>query len=281
MDMVQTEKLVFEYEKRDEEGNVIGSSRAIDQVDIDVKEGRFIAILGHNGSGKSTFAKHINAILVPTEGTMWVNGRNTGDPDELWNVRQSAGMVFQNPDNQIIGTVVEEDVGFGPENLGVPTEEIWRRVEDSLKAVGMIEYRHHSPNKLSGGQKQRVAIAGVVAMEPKCIVLDEPTAMLDPVGRKEVLKTVQKLREQKKVTVILITHYMEEVVDADKIYVMDHGRVVMEGTPREVFSRVDELKSYRLDVPQVTLLADELRKRGLKIPEGILKKEELVNALCQ
>ena len=281
MDMVQTEKLVFEYEKRDEEGNVIGSSRAIDQVDIDVKEGQFIAILGHNGSGKSTFAKHINAILVPTEGTMWVNGRNTGDPDELWNVRQSAGMVFQNPDNQIIGTVVEEDVGFGPENLGVPTEEIWRRVEDSLKAVGMIEYRHHSPNKLSGGQKQRVAIAGVVAMEPKCIVLDEPTAMLDPVGRKEVLKTVQKLREQKKVTVILITHYMEEVVDADKIYVLDHGRVVMEGTPREVFSRVDELKSYRLDVPQVTLLADELRKRGLKIPEGILKKEELVNALCQ
>ncbi len=281
MDMVQTEKLVFEYEKRDEEGNVIGSSRAIDQVDIDVKEGQFIAILGHNGSGKSTFAKHINAILVPTEGTMWVNGRNTGDPDELWNVRQSAGMVFQNPDNQIIGTVVEEDVGFGPENLGVPTEEIWRRVEDSLKAVGMIEYRHHSPNKLSGGQKQRVAIAGVVAMEPKCIVLDEPTAMLDPVGRKEVLKTVQKLREQKKVTVILITHYMEEVVDADKIYVMDHGRVVMEGTPREVFSRVDELKSYRLDVPQVTLLADELWKRGLKIPEGILKKEELVNALCQ
>ena len=281
MDMVQTEQLVFEYEKRDEEGNVIGSSRAIDQVDIDVKEGQLIAILGHNGSGKSTFAKHINAILVPTEGTMWVNGRNTSDPDELWNVRQSAGMVFQNPDNQIIGTVVEEDVGFGPENLGVPTDEIWRRVEDSLKAVGMIEYRHHSPNKLSGGQKQRVAIAGVVAMEPKCIVLDEPTAMLDPVGRKEVLKTVQKLREQKKVTVILITHYMEEVVDADKIYVMDHGRVVMEGSPREVFSRVDELKSYRLDVPQATLLADELRKRGLKIPEGILKKEELVDALCQ
>lgn len=281
MDMVRTEKLVFEYEKRDEEGNVIGSSRAIDQVDIDVKEGQFIAILGHNGSGKSTFAKHINAILVPTEGTMWVNGRNTGEPDELWNVRQSAGMVFQNPDNQIIGTVVEEDVGFGPENLGVPTDEIWQRVEDSLKAVGMIEYRHHSPNKLSGGQKQRVAIAGVVAMEPKCIVLDEPTAMLDPVGRKEVLKTVQKLREEKKVTVILITHYMEEVVDADKIYVMDHGRVVMEGSPGEVFSRVDELKAYRLDVPQTTLLADELRKRGLKIPEGILKREELVDVLCQ
>lgn len=281
MDMVQTEKLIFEYEKRDEEGNVIGTSRAIDEVDIDVQEGQFIAILGHNGSGKSTLAKHINAILVPTQGTMWVNGRNTKDPEELWNVRQSAGMVFQNPDNQIIGTVVEEDVGFGPENLGVPTDEIWQRVEDSLRSVGMIEYRHHSPNKLSGGQKQRVAIAGVVAMEPKCIVLDEPTAMLDPVGRREVLKTVQKLREQKKVTVILITHYMEEVVDADKIYVMDHGHVVMEGTPREIFSRVDELKSYRLDVPQATLLADELRKRGLKIPDGILKKEELVEALCQ
>lgn len=281
MDMVQTEKLIFEYEKRDEEGNVIGTSRAIDEVDIDVQEGQFIAILGHNGSGKSTLAKHINAILVPTQGTMWVNERNTKDPEELWNVRQSAGMVFQNPDNQIIGTVVEEDVGFGPENLGVPTDEIWQRVEDSLRSVGMIEYRHHSPNKLSGGQKQRVAIAGVVAMEPKCIVLDEPTAMLDPVGRREVLKTVQKLREQKKVTVILITHYMEEVVDADKIYVMDHGHVVMEGTPREIFSRVDELKSYRLDVPQVTLLADELRKRGLKIPDGILKKEELVEALCQ
>ena len=281
MDMVQTDKLIFEYEKRDEEGNVIGKSRAIDEVDIDVKEGQFIAILGHNGSGKSTLAKHINAILVPTEGTVWVNGLDTKDPSELWNVRQSAGMVFQNPDNQIIGTVVEEDVGFGPENLGVPTDEIWQRVEKSLKAVGMIEYRHHSPNKLSGGQKQRVAIAGVVAMEPKCIVLDEPTAMLDPVGRKEVLKTVKKLREQKKVTVILITHYMEEVIDADKIYVMDHGRVVMEGTPKEVFSQVDELKKYRLDVPQVTILADELKKQGLDIPSGILRKEELVEALCQ
>ena len=280
-DMVQTEKLIFEYEKRDEEGNVTGKSRAIDEVDIDVKEGQFIAILGHNGSGKSTLAKHINAILVPTEGTVWVNGLDTTDPSELWNVRQSAGMVFQNPDNQIIGTVVEEDVGFGPENLGVPTDEIWQRVEESLKAVGMIEYRHHSPNKLSGGQKQRVAIAGVVAMEPKCIVLDEPTAMLDPVGRKEVLKTVKKLREQKKVTVILITHYMEEVIDADKIYVMDHGRVVMEGTPKEVFSQVDELKKYRLDVPQVTILADELKKQGLDIPSGILRKGELVEALCQ
>ena len=279
MEMIQTEKLVYEYEKRDEEGNVIGTSRAIDEVDIEAKEVQFIAILGHNGSGKSTLAKHLNAILMPTEGSVWVNGKNTSNPDELWNVRQSAGMVFQNPDNQIIGTVVEEDVGFGPENLGVPTDEIWQRVEESLKAVGMIEYRHHSPNKLSGGQKQRVAIAGVVAMEPKCIVMDEPTAMLDPVGRREVLKTVHKLRKQKKVTVILITHYMEEVVDADKIFVMDHGKVVMEGSPKEIFSKVDELKSYRLDVPQVTILADELRKRGLDIPKGILRKEELVEAV--
>lgn len=281
MDMVKTDKLVFEYEKRDEEGNVIGMHRAVDEVDLDVKEGQFIAILGHNGSGKSTLAKHINAILVPTGGTMWVDGKDTKKPEELWNVRQSAGMVFQNPDNQIIGTVVEEDVGFGPENLGVPTDEIWERVEDSLKSVGMIEYRHHSPNKLSGGQKQRVAIAGVVAMEPKCIVLDEPTAMLDPVGRKEVLKTVKKLRKKKNVTVILITHYMEEVIDADKIYVMDHGHVVMEGTPREIFAQVDRLKEYRLDVPQVTILADTLRKRGLDIPEGILRKEELVEAVCR
>ena len=281
MEMIQTEKLVYEYEKRDEEGNVIGTSRAIDEVDIEAKEGQFIAVLGHNGSGKSTLAKHLNAILVPTEGSVWVNGKNTSNPEELWDVRQSAGMVFQNPDNQIIGTVVEEDVGFGPENLGVPTDEIWQRVEESLKAVGMIEYRHHSPNKLSGGQKQRVAIAGVVAMEPKCIVMDEPTAMLDPVGRKEVLKTVHKLRKQKNVTVILITHYMEEVVDADKIFVMDHGKVVMEGTPKEIFSRVDELKSYRLDVPQVTILADELRKRGLDIPKGILRKEELVEAITR
>lgn len=279
MEMVQTEKLVFEYEKRDEEGKLIGKSRAIDEVDMDVEEGQFIAILGHNGSGKSTLAKHINAILVPTEGTIWVSGKDTKNPDFLWDVRQSAGMVFQNPDNQIIGTVVEEDVGFGPENLGVPTEEIWQRVAESLKAVGMTEYRHHSPNKLSGGQKQRVAIAGVVAMEPKCIVLDEPTAMLDPMGRKEVLRTVQKLRREKQVTIILITHYMEEVVDADKIYVMDHGKVVMEGTPREIFSRVEELKSYRLDVPQVTILADALQKRGLDIPEGILKKEELTEVL--
>ena len=281
MDIIQTEHLVYEYAKRDEEGNITGTSRAIDGVDIDIRQGQFVAVLGHNGSGKSTFAKHLNAILVPTAGTVWVDGKDTKAPEELWNVRQTAGMVFQNPDNQIIGTVVEEDVGFGPENLGVPTDEIWQRVEESLKAVGMLEYRHHSPNKLSGGQKQRVAIAGVVAMEPKCIVLDEPTAMLDPSGRKEVLKTVQELRTKKQVTVILITHYMEEVIDADKIYVMDHGHVVMEGTPREIFSQVDTRKKYRLDVPQVTILADELRKRGLDIPAGILRKEELVEALCR
>ena len=281
MSMILADKLVYEYKKRDDEGNVIGKARAINEVSLDVTEGQFIAILGHNGSGKSTFAKHINAILTPTAGTMWVNKKDTKDIDNLWDVRQSAGMVFQNPDNQIIGTVVEEDVGFGPENLGVPTDEIWKRVEESLKSVGMIEYRHHSPNKLSGGQKQRVAIAGVVAMEPKCIVLDEPTAMLDPVGRKEVLKTVEKLRREKKVTVILITHYMEEVVNADKIYVMDHGKVVMEGTPKEIFSRVDELKAYRLDVPQVTILADELRKRGLDIPKGILKNGELEDAIMK
>lgn len=279
--MVQTDDLIFEYAKRDEEGNVIGSYRAIDQVNLEVEEGQFIAVLGHNGSGKSTLAKHLNAILVPTEGTVWVDGTNTSDPNELWNVRQSAGMVFQNPDNQIIGTVVEEDVGFGPENLGVSTDEIWQRVEDSLKAVGMISYRHHSPNKLSGGQKQRVAIAGVIAMKPRCIVLDEPTAMLDPNGRKEVLRTVEELRKKEKVTVILITHYMEEVIDADKVFVMDHGHVVMEGTPREIFSQVDTLKKYRLDVPQVTILADELKKRGLDIPAGILRKEELVEAICR
>ena len=281
MEMIHAEKLIYEYDKRGEEGNVIGTNRAIDGVDIDVPQGSFVAVLGHNGSGKSTLAKHMNAILVPTGGTMWVDGRDTRDPGELWNVRQSAGMVFQNPDNQIIGTVVEEDVGFGPENLGVPTDEIWKRVEDSLKSVGMIEYRKASPNKLSGGQKQRVAIAGVIAMEPKCIVLDEPTAMLDPNGRKEVIRAVEKLRREKKVTVILITHYMEEVIDADQVFVMDDGHIVMHGTPREIFSRVDELKAYRMDVPQVTMLAEELRKRGLDIPRGILRREELVEAICR
>ena len=281
MGMIRAEKLVFEYDKRDEEGNVIGSHRAIDGVDIDVPQGSFVAILGHNGSGKSTLAKHMNAILVPTGGTMWVDGRDTKDPNELWNIRQSAGMVFQNPDNQIIGTVVEEEVGFGPENLGVPTDEIWKRVENSLRAVGMLERRKDSPNKLSGGQKQRVAIAGVIAMEPKCIVLDEPTAMLDPNGRKEVIEAVEQLRKEKNVTVILITHYMEEVIDADQVFVMDEGHVVMHGTPKEIFSRVEELKKYRMDVPQVTMLADALSQPGVPLPKGILRREELVDALCQ
>ena len=267
MGMIRAEKLVFEYDKRDEDGNVIGSRRAIDGVDIDIPQGSFVAVLGHNGSGKSTLAKHMNAILVPTDGTMWVDGKDTKDLEKLWEIRQSAGMVFQNPDNQIIGTVVEEDVGFGPENLGVPTKEIWKRVEDSLRAVGMLDRRKDSPNKLSGGQKQRVAIAGVIAMEPKCIVLDEPTAMLDPNGRKEVIHAVEKLRREKNVTVILITHYMEEVVDADQVFVMDDGRIVMHGTPREIFSRVDELKKYRMDVPQVTMLADERIRRGVDLPK--------------
>ena len=281
MGMIRAEKLVFEYDKRDEDGNVIGSRRAIDGVDIDIPQGSFVAVLGHNGSGKSTLAKHMNAILVPTDGTMWVDGKDTKDMEKLWEIRQSAGMVFQNPDNQIIGTVVEEDVGFGPENLGVPTKEIWKRVEDSLRAVGMLDRRKDSPNKLSGGQKQRVAIAGVIAMGPKCIVLDEPTAMLDPNGRKEVISAVEKLRREKNVTVILITHYMEEVVDADQVFVMDDGRIVMHGTPREIFSRVDELKKYRMDVPQVTMLADELIHRGVDLPKGILRREELVEALCR
>ena len=279
--MIRTKNLVFEYKKHDDEGNVIGAHRAIDEINLDIEPGQFIAILGHNGSGKSTLAKHMNAILVPTGGTMWVDGKDTSNEENIWDVRQSAGMVFQNPDNQIIGTVVEEDVGFGPENLGVPTEEIWKRVEESLSAVGMIEYRHHTPNKLSGGQKQRVAIAGVVAMRPKCIVLDEPTAMLDPNGRKEVLRTIEELRRREKVTVILITHYMEEVVGADRVIVMDKGHVVMDGTTREIFSRVEELKRYRLDVPQVTLLAYELKQKGYAVPDGILTTDELVDTLSK
>ena len=255
--------------------------KAIDNLDLQVKEGEFVAIIGHNGSGKSTLAKQINALLVPTEGTLYVDGMDTKDPEKVWDIRQSAGMVFQNPDNQIIGSVVDEDVGFGPENMGIPTKEIWERVEESLRSVGMWEYRHSSPNKLSGGQKQRVAIAGVVAMHPKCIVLDEPTAMLDPVGRKDVIRTVRALNMVEDVTVILITHYMEEVIYADKVIVMDDGKVVMQGTPGEIFSQVDTLKKYRLDVPQVTLLAHELKKAGLDLPAGILSIEELVDNLCQ
>lgn len=279
MGIINASKVVYEYIRRDEEGNVEGITRAVDQVDMDIKQGQFIAILGHNGSGKSTLAKHINAILVPTEGTVWVDGKDTQDIDKIWDIRQEAGMVFQNPDNQIIGQVVEEDVGFGPENMGVPTKEIWERVEESLKAVGMYEYRKHSPNKLSGGQKQRVSIAGVIAMHPKCIILDEPTAMLDPNGRKEVIRAVRALNDVEGMTVVLITHYMEEIIHADKVFVMDKGHIEMEGTPREIFSQVERLKALRLDVPQVTLLAYELKKSGLDIPDGILTAEELAEAL--
>ncbi|WP_099466896.1 energy-coupling factor transporter ATPase [Konateibacter massiliensis] len=281
MGIIKSKNLVFEYIRRDEEGNVESINRAVDEVNVDIKAGDFVAILGHNGSGKSTLAKHMNAILRPTEGDLWIDGYDAKDMDRLWDIRKTAGMVFQNPDNQIIGTVVEEDVGFGPENIGVPTPEIWERVEKGLKAVNMLKYREHSPNKLSGGQKQRVAIAGIVAMRPKCIVLDEPTAMLDPNGRKEVIETITRLNKEEGVTVILITHYMEEVINADKVYIMDKGSVVMEGTPREVFSRVADLKRYRLDVPQVTLLSEELKQAGLDLPEGILTIDELVDKLCQ
>ncbi len=281
MGIIKAKQLVHEYIRRDEEGNVESIQTALDHVDLDVEQGQFIAILGHNGSGKSTLAKHINALLTPTEGSLWVNGMDVSEERNVLPVRQTAGMVFQNPDNQIIASVVEEDVGFGPENIGVPTEEIWQRVEESLKSVGMLEYRTHSPNKLSGGQKQRVAIAGVVAMQPKCIVFDEPTAMLDPNGRKEVIRTAHELNRKKGVTVILITHYMEEVVDADHVIVMDQGKVVMQGTPREIFSQVGKLKEYRLDVPQITILADLLRQSGLDIPVGVLTREELVEHILR
>jgi energy-coupling factor transport system ATP-binding protein len=277
--MIRTEDLVFEYIRRDEEGNVEGITRAVDGVNLDIKPGQFIAILGHNGSGKSTLAKHFNALLYPTEGEVFVDGMNTEDDQNLWNIRQEAGMVFQNPDNQIIGQVVEEDVGFGPENMGVPTDEIWERVDESLRTVGMLQFRKSSPNHLSGGQKQRVSIAGVIAMHPKCIIFDEPTAMLDPNGRKEVIRAARALNDVEKITIILITHYMEEVIYADKVFVMDKGQVTMQGTPREIFSQVDRLKELRLGVPQVTLLANELQKRGLNIPDGILDRKELVNAL--
>ena len=279
MEIVKAKDVVFEYIRRDEEGNVEGITTAVDHVSMNIEQGDFIAILGHNGSGKSTLAKHINAILYPTEGTVWVDGIDTTEEDRLWDLRQTAGMVFQNPDNQIIGQVVEEDVGFGPENMGIPTEEIWQRVEESLKAVGMYEFRKYSPNKLSGGQKQRVSIAGVLAMHPKCIVLDEPTAMLDPSGRKEVIRALRALNDVEKVTVILITHYMEEIIHANKVFVMDEGKIALQGTPREIFSQVERLKNLRLDVPQVTLLAYELQKKGVSLPDGILTTEELAEAL--
>ncbi|MDE6699955.1 MAG: energy-coupling factor transporter ATPase [Acetatifactor sp.] len=279
MNIIKTQNLTYEYIRRDEEGNVEGITTAVDHVSVDVRPGEFIAILGHNGSGKSTLAKHINAILYPTEGTVWVDGRDTSDEESIWEIRQTAGMVFQNPDNQIIGQVVEEDVGFGPENIGIPTKEIWERVEESLRAVGMYAYRKHSPNKLSGGQKQRVSIAGVLAMHPKCIILDEPTAMLDPNGRKEVIRAVRALNDVEKMTVILITHYMEETIHADRVLVMNAGKIAMEGTPKEIFSQVERLKELRLDVPQATLLAHELRGRGLNLPTGILTAQELVEEI--
>ena len=281
MGIIKAVKLAFDYLKYDDDGNVEDTQRAIDDVSLDIQPGQFIAILGHNGSGKSTLAKQMNALLLPTEGAMYVDGTDTAKEQDLWKIRQKAGMIFQNPDNQIIGSVVEEDVGFGPENLGVPTDEIWRRVDDSLTRIGMTEYRKQSPNRLSGGQKQRVAIAGVLAMLPKCIIMDEPTAMLDPNGRKEVIRSARELNQKEGVTVILITHYMEEVIDADAVFVMEKGRIVLQGTPKEVFSHVEELQKLRLDVPQVTLLAHELRKSGLPIPEGILTAEELAGALCR
>ena len=281
MGIIKIKDLIFEYIRRDEEGNVEGITKAVDDVNLDIKQGDFVAILGHNGSGKSTLAKHMNAILYPSEGSVWVDGKDTQQEENIWDIRQTAGMVFQNPDNQIIGQIVEEDVGFGPENMGVETKEIWERVNESLKAVGMYEFRKFSPNKLSGGQKQRVSIAGVIAMHPKCIVLDEPTAMLDPQGRKEVIRAIRALNDVEKITIILITHYMEEVIDADQVFVMDEGHVVMHGTPKEIFSRVDELKKYRMDVPQVTMLADALIQKGVPLPKGILRREELVDALCQ
>ena len=279
MGIIKTSKLIFDYIRRDEEENIEEVNRAIDDVSIEIKEGEFVAVLGHNGSGKSTFAKQLDAILLPTDGTVWIQGLDTSKEENLWEVRKKTGMVFQNPDNQIIGNIVEEDVGFGPENMGIPTDEIWKRVDESLEAVGMTAYRMKSPNKLSGGQKQRVAIAGVMAMRPQCIVLDEPTAMLDRNGRREVVKTVHELNRQEGITVVLITHYMEEVIHADRVIVMDDGRVVMDGTPREIFSRVEELKSYRLDVPQVTELAYELQKNGVDLPDGILTLEELMKYL--
>lgn len=279
MSLIETKNVSFDYIKRDAEGNVEGIVRAVNDVTLDVKQGDFVAVLGSNGSGKSTFAKHLNAILSPTEGTVYIDGMNTLDHGSVWDIRQTAGMVFQNPDNQIIGQVVEEDVGFGPENLGIPTPKIWERVEESLKAVGMYAYRKHSPNKLSGGQKQRVSIAGVIAMHPKCIVLDEPTAMLDPTGRHEVIRAIRALNDVEQISVILITHYMEEVIYANKVFVMNDGSVTMEGTPREIFSHVDTLKGLHLDVPQVTLLSYELKKRGLPLPDGILTTEELIDCL--
>jgi len=279
--MLKAEGIKFDYFRRDERNNVVGIEHAIRDVSFEVKPGDFVAILGHNGSGKSTLAKHMNALLVPEEGTVWVDKIDSKDKKKIWEIRQRVGMVFQNPDNQIVYNVVEDDVGFGPENLGIPTREILNRVRIALKKVKMYKHRSESPSTLSGGQKQRVAIAGVLAMKPKCIVLDESTAMLDPMGRQEVLNAVLELNREEKITVLWITHYMEEVIRADKVIVMNEGEIVMEGSPREIFAQVDKLKSYQLDVPQVTLLGHELRKKGLDIPEGILSKEELTQAIMK
>lgn len=278
MGIIKAAKLFYDYVSKNEHDEIEDVVHAVAGVDLDIEAGQFIAVLGHNGSGKSTLAKQINALLFPTGGTLWVKNMDTSEPENMWKIRQTAGMVFQNPDNQIIASLVEEDVGFGPENIGVPTKEIWKRVNQSLKSVGMIEYSHHSSNKLSGGQKQRVAIAGVMAMEPECIVLDEPTAMLDPNGRKEVIETIRQLNKEKKVTVILITHYMDEVVHADHVYVMDDGKIVLSGKPKDVFSQVELLKELRLDVPQVTELAYELKQAGLSMPDGVLTIEEFLEA---
>ncbi len=277
--MVNFDKVTFEYIRRDEEGNVESINKALDGIDLDVKKGDFIAILGANGSGKSTLARHINALLTPTEGTVYIEEMDTKDEDNLLNIRQKTGMVFQNPDNQIIASLVEEDVGFGPENIGIPTKEIWERVAFALEKVGMTAYREKSPNNLSGGQKQRVAIAGILAMKPECIVLDEPTAMLDPKGRREVIETITELNKKEGITIILITHYMTEVVGADKVYVMNGGNVKLSGTPREIFKEVDLLKTYKLDVPQVTEIAHRLRQQGIQLPDCILTVDELVAAL--
>lgn len=284
MKMVKAENLTYEYKQTVEnsEGQLVEEKKlALDNVSINIEEGQFIAVLGHNGSGKSTFAKQINALISPTSGSLWVCGYDTSKEELIWDVRQSAGMVFQNPDNQIVATIVEEDVAFGPENLGIESSEIRKRVDKVLEAVGMADYKKHSPSKLSGGQKQRIAIAGVLAMKPKCIILDEPTAMLDPQGRKDVIDTVMQLNKEEGITVIMITHYMDEAIKADKIFVIDDGHLVMEGVPKEIFKQVDKLKEYGLDVPQVTEVAYNLRKMGINIPDDILTVEEMVGAICQ
>ena len=275
--MIECRNLIFKYTAGENQEEKI----AINDVNFQIKEGEFIAILGHNGSGKSTMAKHMNALLIPTEGKMLVNKMDTSDMNNLWNIRETAGMVFQNPDNQLVATIVEEDVAFGPENLGVPPEEIRKRVDEALERVGMSEYKRHAPHLLSGGQKQRIAIAGILAMKPKCIIFDEPTAMLDPSGRKEVLDTIIDLNKNYGITVILITHYMDEAAKADRIVVMDKGKLILDGKPRDVFSNVEKMKSIGLDVPQVTEISYELQKAGINIDTRILDVNEMVNAICQ